>query len=160
MRDSYAGHEPQRAAACREGQDVTSSDVPVEFGDLFTEAVVATVASVDGAGAPTVSPIWIEYRDGNVIFSTLERTLKRRNLAGNAAVAFCLLDPANPYRYVELRGVVIEMTSVGAHEHLDLMARRYWGEESYPGHDYAAARSLVTAKIDRVNVEPPLDPAG
>ncbi len=139
---------------------MTSLDVPVEFGDLLTKAVVATIASVDGAGAPSVSPIWIEYRDGNVIFSTLERTLKRRNLAANAAVSFCLLDPNNPYRYIELRGVVTEMTSVGAHEHLDLMARRYWGVESYPEHDYAAERSRVTARIDHVIVQPPLDPAG
>lgn len=125
-------------------------DIPAEFHDLVDHPIVAMLATVSAAGTPTVSPIWIEYTDGHVVFSTQDRTLKRQNSAANANLAFCLVDPTNPYRYLELRGVVVEMTPDGAHAHLDAMSQRYRNEPVYPNHDYSAPRSLIKVRVGRV----------
>lgn len=128
--------------------------IPTDFLDLVTNPVVAVLATVSENGAPTVSPIWIEYSDGHVLFSSQDRTRKRNNCAVNPHVAFCLTDPTDPYRYLELRGTVVEMTPDGAHAHLDAMSERYRNEPVYSGHDYSVPRSLVKVRVDRVITQP------
>jgi PPOX class probable F420-dependent enzyme len=127
-----------------------SAVIPENFLDLVTRPVIALVATVSADGVPSVSPIWVEWVDGRVRFSSQDATLKRRNAAEHPAIAFCLVDPDNPYRYLELRGEVEEMTDEGAHEHLDALTVRYMGKPQFPGHDYAVPRSLVSVRVDRV----------
>jgi PPOX class probable F420-dependent enzyme len=125
--------------------------IPDDYRDLLQQPVVATIATADAQGRVAVSPIWIELvDDATVRFSSLAGTLKSRHLAENPHVALCLLDPGDAYRFVELRGVVTEVSADGAHEHLDAMTQRYWGQPAYPGHDYSAARLLFTMRVDRV----------
>jgi hypothetical protein len=50
----------------------------------------------------------------------------------NPAVAISILDPDNPYRYLEVRGRVAEITEDGADEHIDRMAKKYLGQDKYP----------------------------
>jgi PPOX class probable F420-dependent enzyme len=135
---------------------VSAVAIPAEFRDLVDAPLLALLSTVSASNAPTVSPIWIEYTEGNIVFSTQDQTLKRRNCAVNPNVAFCLIDPTDPYRYIELRGVVVEMTAEGAHAHLDAMSQRYTNEPVFPGHDYSVPRSLVTVRLGRVITQPAL----
>jgi PPOX class probable F420-dependent enzyme len=128
--------------------------VQAEFRDLVDNPILAYLSTVSASGVPTVSPIWFEYTDGHVVFSTQDQTRKRRNCAANPNVALCIGDPTDPYRYIELRGVVVEMTADGAHAHLDAMSQRYTHEPVFPGHDYSVPRSLVTVRLDRVITQP------
>ena len=50
----------------------------------------------------------------------------------NARVALSILDPENPYRYLEVRGQVAEITEAGADAHIDKMAKKYIGVDKYP----------------------------
>lgn len=133
---------------------MATSVVPTEFMDLLTGPVVALLATTSRSCVPYVSPIWIEYADDHLFFSSQDRTLKRRNVAANPNVSLCLLDPGDPYRYMELRGVVTKMTVEGAHEHLDKLSQRYRGEAVFPGHDYSVPRTLMKMRIDKVIVQP------
>jgi PPOX class probable F420-dependent enzyme len=125
--------------------------IPKEFRDLFDRPVVAMLATSGAAGQVAVSPIWFELLgDDRVRFSSLAKTLKSRHVHENPRVALCVLDPADAYRFVELRGAVTEVTTDGAHEHLDAMAKRYWEMPAYPDHDYASNRFLMTMRVDHV----------
>ena len=42
------------------------------------------------------------------------------------------MDPENPYRYLEIRGKVVERTLNGADAHIDAMAKKYLGQDKYP----------------------------
>lgn len=130
---------------------MSSMAIPNDYHDLLDRPVVAMLATANQAGRVAVSPIWIELSsDGMVRFSTLAATLKSRHVLENRSVAICLLDPDDPYRFLELRGEIADVTPEGAHEHLDAMTQRYWGKPAYPGHDYSAPRLLMTVRVDRV----------
>jgi hypothetical protein len=47
-------------------------------------------------------------------------------------VALSITDPDNPYRYVQVRGVVSKVTEDGADKHIDFLAKKYMGVDSYP----------------------------
>lgn len=53
-------------------------------------------------------------------------------MEANRAVALSILDPDNPYRYLEVRGHVDEITEEGAEQHIDKMAKKYLGVDAYP----------------------------
>jgi hypothetical protein len=47
-------------------------------------------------------------------------------------VTLALQDPDNPYRYLEVRGRVVEITEAGADAHIDSLAKKYLGVDKYP----------------------------
>ena len=47
-------------------------------------------------------------------------------------MAIALQDPANPYRYLEVRGRVVEITEKGADDHINKLAQKYLGKPVYP----------------------------
>jgi PPOX class probable F420-dependent enzyme len=130
--------------------------IPDEYRDLLDQPVVAMLATADSDGNVAVSPIWVELAaDGTIRFSSLATTLKSRHLLENRSAALCLPDPTDQYRFLELRGEVTDITTEGAHEHLDAMTQRYWGRSTYPAHDYSARRFLFTMRVDRVATSAP-----
>ncbi|MGA7489890.1 MAG: hypothetical protein WBW74_23450 [Xanthobacteraceae bacterium] len=48
-------------------------------------------------------------------------------------MALAILDPDNPYRYVQVRGRVRRVTEVGAADHIDSLAKKYLGQDKYAG---------------------------
>jgi PPOX class probable F420-dependent enzyme len=79
------------------------ADIPESHRDLL-DAQVATLATVDAAGLPQLSEVWFVEEDGEVKLSLNTSRHKTRNLRERPACSLLILDLANPYRYVELRG--------------------------------------------------------
>ena len=64
----------------------------------------AVVATLTGDGSPHTSVVWVA-RDGDaVVFSTTKQRRKGRNLARDPRISICVLDPEDPYKFVEIRG--------------------------------------------------------
>jgi PPOX class probable F420-dependent enzyme len=79
-------------------------------------------------GQPQTTPVWCN-RDGNYILTnTMRGFRKEKNMRANPHVALLVYDPGNPPRNIEVRGIVIEMTEVGAVEHDDSLAQLYLGK--------------------------------
>jgi PPOX class probable F420-dependent enzyme len=57
---------------------------------------------------------------------------KDRNMRRNPAVSLAIQDPDNPYRYLEVRGRVVDITEEGAEAHIDKLAKKYLNADSYP----------------------------
>jgi len=47
-------------------------------------------------------------------------------------VTVTISDPENPYRYLEVRGRVAEISEEGADEHIDRLAKKYLGRDKRP----------------------------
>ncbi len=66
-------------------------------------------------------------------------------------IARCIFDSADPYRYLQIRGRVVEFTTDGADEHIDRLSFKYRGTEKYgnrkPGEQRVTYKILAT-KID------------
>jgi PPOX class probable F420-dependent enzyme len=83
-------------------------------------------------GQPQVTPVWVDYDGKNVIFNSAKGRQKDRNVRRDPRVAVAVFDPDNPYRYLEVRGKVVEITEQGADAHIDKMAKKYMGVDKYP----------------------------
>jgi len=86
------------------------STVPADHLDLLERPIVASLATVRPDGTPQVNPMWF-VSDGSVVrFTHTDERQKFRNLTLNPNVAISIQDPENPYRYLEVRGVVDAIT--------------------------------------------------
>jgi PPOX class probable F420-dependent enzyme len=118
-----------------------------KFGDLLSHdrKALANLGTVMPDGSPQVTPVWFDY-DGKVIrVNSAKGRVKDRNMRRNPRVALSIVDPENPYRYVELRGRVVEITEAGADDHIDRLAKKYLGKDRYPFRRQGEVR--VTYKI-------------
>jgi PPOX class probable F420-dependent enzyme len=77
--------------------------IPDSHRDLL-DAQVATLATVGSDGRPQLSEIWFLAEDDTVRLSLNTSRRKTRNLQRNPACGLLILDIANPYRYLEIRG--------------------------------------------------------
>jgi hypothetical protein len=77
--------------------------------------------------------------------------VKVGNLARSPRVAFCVLDPDNPYRYVQVRGRVVATTDQGADQHIDTLAKKYLGQDRYPWRRPGEVRIMYRVAADRVS---------
>jgi PPOX class probable F420-dependent enzyme len=74
--------------------------------DLFDGTNYATVASVNPDGGPQSSVVWVATDGDEIIFSTVKGRRKHLNMVRDPRATIVVIDPANPYRYVEVRGTV------------------------------------------------------
>jgi PPOX class probable F420-dependent enzyme len=72
------------------------------------------------------------YKEGIVRVNTAQGRVKARNMRKGARVALAIVDPDNPYRYLQLRGRVEGVTESGAVAHIDSLSKKYLGQEKYP----------------------------
>ena len=106
--------------------------IPEKFRDLFTKRAFANLATLMPDGQPQVSPVWIDFDGRHVVFNTARDRQKDRNLRRDPRVSLSILDPENPYRYLEIRGRVAEVTEEGADAHIDRLAKKYLSLDAYP----------------------------
>ena len=106
--------------------------IPEKYRDLFTKKAFASLATLMPDGRPQVTPVWCDVEGDLVIINTAKGRQKDRNLRRDPRVALSIIDPDNPYRYLELRGQVVEITEQGAAAHIDKMAKKYLGVDKYP----------------------------
>jgi len=107
--------------------------IPDRFLDLVEKKkAFANLATVMPDGSPQVTPVWIDYKGGMVRVNTAKGRVKARNMKEGSAVAMSILDPDNPYRHIQIRGTVKRVTEAGADAHIDLLAKKYLGQDKYP----------------------------
>jgi hypothetical protein len=66
-------------------------------------------------------------------------------------VALCVADPSNLYRYLQIRGKIVEITEQGADEHIDALAFKYIGKEKYPYRQPGEQRVRYKVQIVKVD---------
>jgi PPOX class probable F420-dependent enzyme len=107
--------------------------IPDKFLDLLQQKkAFAHLATVMPDGSPQVTPVWFDYTNGKVRVNSAKGRVKTRNMKEGAAVALSILDPDNPYRYIQIRGRVARATETGAAAHIDSLAKKYLGKDKYP----------------------------
>jgi PPOX class probable F420-dependent enzyme len=104
-----------------------------DYSDLLKEKkTFAHLATLMPDGAPQSTPVWIDYRDGRLWVNTAKGRVKARNMQAGSKVALSITDPDNPYRYVQVRGVVSRVHDEDAAAHADFLAKKYLGQDRYP----------------------------
>ena len=80
-----------------------SVDFPDSHRDLL-EARFATLATIGKAGGPQLTEVWFLFEDGEVKISLNDSRLKTKNLRARPLCSLFILDLANPFRYLDVRG--------------------------------------------------------
>ena len=109
-----------------------SDQIPGNFRDLFQKKAFGQLGTIMKDGTPQVTPVWVDLQDGHVIVNSAKGRQKDKNIERDPRVTITVIDPTNPYRYVEIRGRVDETTQQGADTHIDKMAKKYLGKDTYP----------------------------
>lgn len=127
--------------------------IPESHRDLLqdTAHALAYIATLMPDGTPQLTPIWFNS-DGIYIFinSTPER-VKSRNMRDRPSVAVVIQDPNDTYRYIEVRGHVVEMTEQGALQHMSQLSEKYRGRPWQPVE--GQVRIKCTIQPDHVSVD-------
>ena len=109
--------------------------IPKSHQDLFTreKRTIAFLSTVMEDGSPQVTPVWFDLEDETIRVNTARGRVKDKNMSKRPSVALAIMDPDNPYRYVQVRGKVIGSTEDSAKEHIDSLARKYLGKDEFSG---------------------------
>ena len=111
--------------------------IPNTHLDLFREPVHGVLATMMPDGTPQSSVVWVDYDGEYVLINTTLERQKGRNMQSNPKVTVLVIDPKDSSRWVEVRGLVREMTRDGAELHADKLTQRYCpGKRHFYGDVY------------------------
>jgi PPOX class probable F420-dependent enzyme len=120
--------------------------IPDTHKDLLEKAAFGNLGTLMKDGQPQVTPVWVDYDGKYVCINSAKGRVKDINMRRDPRVSISLQDPANPYRYLEIRGKVVEITEKGADDHINKLSKKYLGNPVYPFRKPGEVR--VTYKIE------------
>jgi PPOX class probable F420-dependent enzyme len=125
--------------------------LPADLIDLLRAPSTCYLATTMPDGSPQLTQTWVDTDGEHILINTVQGHQKVRNIERDPRVAVSISDPAQPSRYVAVRGRVVDSTTDGAAEHIETLAQRYLGGP-YPwfgGRDQI--RVLVRIAADRIH---------
>lgn len=109
---------------------------------LLNEPQLAHVATIEPDGTPHLTPVWVDTDGEHIVFNTAKGRVKYRNIVRNPVVAVSVSDRANDFRTLWVKGTA-ELIEEGADEHIDRLAKKYLGQDSYPWRRPSEVRVIV-----------------
>jgi PPOX class probable F420-dependent enzyme len=110
------------------------------------------VATLRSDGSVHSAPVWVDVQDGRPVLNTAEGRAWPANLERDPRVTLTVQNMDNPYEYVAIRGRVAERTHDGADEHIDAMAKKYLGQDTYPFRQPGEERVIIRIDPEYVHV--------
>jgi PPOX class probable F420-dependent enzyme len=111
--------------------------IPAKFNDLLARETkaFAYLATVKKDGLPQVTPVWFDWDGTHIVINTARGRVKDKVMHSKPHVAVLIPDPANPYRYLQIQGIVVSESEEGARQSIDEMSQKYHGTvyQSYKG---------------------------
>lgn len=123
--------------------------IPADLLDLLTDANCGHLATVRPNGAPQVEPMWFLLEDGVLKFTHTTKRAKYRNLQANPGMALCVSDPADPYRFIQIRGSLVETIADPTGSFYQVLGARYGTPNTAAPAD-SADRVILVMSIDKI----------
>lgn len=127
-----------------------SNLIPDSHKILFERPIIASLATVMPDGRPQVNPVWCNYDGTYVRINSVPGRQKDRNLKERKFATILLRDPNDPFFWVEVRGSVVDTTTEGGDAHIDALAKKYTGEDTYPYRVQGEVRVIYKILPERV----------
>ena len=126
-----------------------AEQVPEKYADLFQKKAFANLGTLMQDGSPQVTPVWVDYDGKHVRVNSALGRVKDKNIRRDPRVSLSIQDPENPYRYVEIRGKVVDITQNGADEHINSLSQKYLGNPVYPYRKPGEVRVLYKIEPEK-----------
>jgi PPOX class probable F420-dependent enzyme len=123
--------------------------IPENFQDILASTTVAHVATLGPRGEPQSTPVWFLWDGQRLRVSLTTARQKYRNLRRDPRVAISLVDPQNPYRSLEIRGVA-RLEEDPDHRVVDALARKYLGVDKFPYAQPGDKRVVVVVEPQHI----------
>lgn len=125
--------------------------IPEKFRDLFTKKAFVHLGTLLADGTPHVTPVWCDFDGTHIRINSAKGRVKDKNMRRNKRVALSIMDPENGYRYLAVRGEVVEITEQGADAHIDSLAKKYLDKDKYPFRQAGEVRVIYKIRPERVS---------
>jgi PPOX class probable F420-dependent enzyme len=126
------------------------------FRKLLLEPAYCQLATVMPDGSPQVTQVWVDTDGEHILINTAEGRQKERNVRRDPRVAVNVVDPANAWRIAMVRGRVVDVTTAGADQLIDQLAKKYLNEDTYPFRRPEEVRitlKILPEKINEIGLE-------
>ena len=117
---------------------------------LLADRAYGHLVTTNPGGTPQTSMLWVDVEGDEVLINTSEGRAKMRNMRRDPRVLLSVQDRDEPQNYLLIHGRVTEITAEGADEHIDLLAGRFLGLDSYPFRQPGEQRLIVRIATDRL----------
>jgi PPOX class probable F420-dependent enzyme len=124
--------------------------LPDDVRRLLSEPNIAFLATLMKDGAPQVTPVWIAVEGDVILVNTSADRQKSRNIERDPRVALSVTDRHDGYRWVSIRGRVVEVTTEGADALIDALAQKYLGQEPYPFRQPGEVRLILRIEAEAI----------
>lgn len=128
---------------------VIAGVIPESHADILEQPVLAYIATIGADGAPQNNPVWFGWDGEFIRFSQPTTTQKVRNLRRDPRIALAFVDANNPYRYLEIRGVVERFEPDPENAFINAMAKKYMGVDVFPYLQPGQERVAVVVRPER-----------
>ena len=102
--------------------------IPESHRDLLEDAVIVALATLMPDGQMQVTPVWCSYDGTHIIVNATADRQKHKNMVEHPQVTVMAFDPKDQFRYLEVRGVVEEITAEGGGESMNALSLLYTGK--------------------------------
>ncbi len=120
-----------------------NNQIPEGYRDLLETNALIHVATLGPDGEPQSNPVWFDWDGEHIKFSQTKTRQKYKNVGRDPRIAVSIVDPENPYRYLEVRGEVTEIEEDPNMDFINAMAKKYLGMDEYPNHQPGDERIVL-----------------
>ena len=124
-----------------------SSTIPDSHRDLIDGPILVTFTTIMPDGQPQSTITWCNGKGERVWVNSTVGRQKDKNIRRDPRVTLLALDPGNPYRWIEIRGVVETISEEGGAAHIDELARLYADAPAYYGHVTPAEQAPLETRV-------------
>ncbi|HJP13730.1 MAG: PPOX class F420-dependent oxidoreductase [Nitrospinota bacterium] len=128
----------------------SAAQVPDSHAHILESKALLHLALVLKDGTPQVSPVWFDTEGDLIRINSARGRLKDKVMRSRPAVAAAIVDPEDPFCWLGIKGTVVEITEEGAEAHIDALARKYLGTETYQNRQPGQVRVLYKIRPEKV----------
>lgn len=118
--------------------------------EFLEQPYVGELTTLRNDGSPHTTVVWVDTDTDVVMFNTAVGRAKERHIRRDPRVSLIVVDPGNAYKWISVSGEA-ELTTDGADEQIDKLAKKYLGKDEYPWRNPAETRVKVFIEPEKVD---------
>ena len=106
-------------------------NIPESHKDLLADETkaLAFLATLMPDGTPQLTALWFNVEGEYIMINSAEGRVKDRNMEARPDIALLIMALDSPYRFLQIRGQVMEIATEGAEEHITALSQKYVGRD-------------------------------
>jgi PPOX class probable F420-dependent enzyme len=128
-----------------------SATISPGFQKLLQEPAYCQLATLMPDGSPQITQVWVDTDGEHILINTAQGRQKELNVRRDPRVAVNVVDPENAWRIAMARGRVVDVTTAGADQLIDELAKKYLNEDTYPFRRPEEVRVILKILPEKIN---------